>query len=100
MVTYRGRMNTRGITTIALAALLTVAGCSTAEPDPVDTLDADTIATLNEHTLECLDGDMAACNRLRAIAAFHAPDSNYERIGATCGERNDPLPEDDACPVP
>lgn len=91
-------MKVRGI--LAVLAMLTLTACGSNEPAaPSETLDAATIERLNGASLDCLDGDMAACNRLRDMSVTR--DADYERIGATCGYTLDkPLKYGDYCEVP
>lgn len=92
-------MKLRG--TVALLAALTLTACAGAETDPLDALTPEIRQALNDESLDCLDGDNAACNRLRALARAEVPGTNYEDIGATCGGRIDePLQYGTYCDVP
>jgi|GEM_PF-4666737 len=74
---------------------------------PVDTdpvlipgLTAEETEKLHDLARDCVDGDMGRCNILHDLARFQAPGSDYERTGATCGGRNEPLAGEEYCEVP
>lgn len=85
----------RNIAARLAIVIVLLAGCS--EPQPEPTIDPARLSALNESSLDCLDGDMFACNRLGDMAAVYAPGTNYETIAATCGNTRPERGPDEWC---
>lgn len=85
---------------LATAAILTLITACGATPATEPTVDPTVSDALVRSSLNCLDGDRAACNRAHAMARVHAPGSEWEDLALRCGDLDaEPAVPDEADPV-